>query len=190
MTTPAESGDQSSSISSALINPYAPSTTVLDRTAAVDLPRVSVIVVVLSTIGGVTFSGGVFGVGIVMGSPRLVATMALAGFVIGCILAFTGAMVVVPLVLTTRYFFGLSGRDWSVSQIYRFGAICGGLTGFLCVVVPTGFQPAAMAFALIPAIVGSIFTTLLLIPLARRVKKRENRLAEALATDPANDFSL
>ncbi len=190
MTTPADRGDQTSSISSALINPYAPSTTVLDRTGAVDLPRVSVIVVVLSTIGGVTVSGGVFGVGMVMASPGLVASMALLAFVIGCIMAFTGAMVVVPLVLTSRFFFGLSGGDWTASQIYRFGAICGGLTGFLCVAAPAGFQPAAIPFGLIPGVVGSIFTTLLLIPLARRVKKRENRLAEAWATDSANDFSL
>ena len=161
-----------------------------DRAVAVDLPRVSALAVVLSTIGGVTLSGGVFGLGMVMTSSGLFPSMALLAFVVGCILAFIGAVVVVPLILTSRIFLTASGQDWTAGQIYRFGAICGGLTGFLCIVVPSAFEPAALAIGLIPALVGGIFTSLLLIPLARRVKKRENAAAAERATNSTSEFGL
>ncbi len=179
--------NQTSTTPQSPINPYAPSTAAIARPVPVEFPRVSAIVVILSTIGGVTASGGIFGVGLAA-TARSGIMIAPIAFVFGCILAFIGALIVVPLMLTARIFLGESGRDWTASQILRFGGLCGGLTGFLCVAGPALFTPSALPFALIPGLVGSVLTTLFLIPLSRRVRKQESLLLDSLDARANKDF--
>ena len=157
------------------INPYAPTQKVAPQALTFDLPQVPSLVVVLSTIGAVTISGGIFGVGMSIAAS---ASLAILAFVVGCILAFIGAIVVVPLILLARIF--LTSGEWTAGSVYRFGAVCGGLTGLLCVAGPSGLEPSSLVWGMVPGFVGCVLTTVMLVPLAGRVEQRRKRSAERL----------
>lgn len=183
-----DASDQSETVGVLVpLNPYAPSSAV-DGSVPILSPRVSVLVVTLNTIAGVTASGGIFGFGLIVATTTELASVAPFALVVGCILAFVGASVVVPLGLLARSFLGDSARDWTGSQILRFGAACGGLTGFLCLAVPAMFDPVSLTYALFPALAGALLTPLFLLPLSRRVTVRQNSLLDSLEAFADGEF--
>ncbi len=142
--------------------------------------------IVWVTIGGTTVSGGAFGAVsmliFTLGSwliptpqstawPAAFGTVAM-GAVVGLIWALVLSLFIAPLVYFMLMACDPTRRRWTGTRIRFYGAICGFLSGFISIGLPTmlassGLDPSAVAIALIPAIVGATGTTLALAPLAR-----------------------
>ncbi|NND98397.1 MAG: hypothetical protein HKN47_13835 [Pirellulaceae bacterium] len=186
------------------INPYAPSLIEAeDQSKPIGKPRRDTVGagnLIWTTIGGVSLSGGVFGLGVVVfgaigtlafrggqgvpsgGDVVFLFIPALMAFAFGMLIASVLAFVIVPVfylavVKTNR-------RDhvyrWTGGRVRIFGGICGFMTGWISIALISSFDPMALAFALIPGAVGLIVTMIVLNPMAKRADRAQQIAADSI----------
>lgn len=161
------------------INPYAPTTeAIAGDPLRIALPEgVSSWTLIWTSIGYVSLSGAVFGLGlslivVALGSGLFgqdAVLLPLLGMVVGGAIAFFGALVIVPI--TYLALVHRRGGRLNGSLIRQYGFVSGFVTGFLTVLTISGFELYGALMALVPGLVGGAVTTLLMLPIAKRVNR-------------------
>ena len=107
----------------------------------------------------------------------------------GGVMALVASVVTVPV---TVLLFALGLTDgWSAGRIRGLAAVSGGVSGFLCLAVASGFRPEGIAFACVPATFGALVTWAIMEPVARRAERTRRRLLADTLNDsatPATDL--
>ncbi|MGB7345388.1 MAG: hypothetical protein WBD20_14325 [Pirellulaceae bacterium] len=180
------------------INPYAPAAeaVAIDRLSPnVTRPAVSGGNIIWQTIGGITLSGGAFGLGTVAvialfslttgGSvPGEIFVAAIMASMVGIVVAGAVSLVVAPVAYLICVTTTLNDGIWTGQKIRVFGAVTGFLAGYISLAVPSGFYWVMLLWAFLPATVGAIGTQWVLVPLARRTND-----ALAFEAELENEFA-
>ena len=167
------------------INPYQPTAEVSVKLVD-DIPNPATVLwgtwsVYWRTVLSVVLAGAAFGcvcglipvflsAGSAGAAEFVVQTLFLIPFagIFGGIFASIAAVPTVGLLLITLNHFR-RGRVWSHFGLRRLAFSCGFLCGALTILVPSGLDPAAAAFSLVPAIFGGIVSLLSMRYLARNM---------------------
>ena len=155
-----------------LINPYAPAQAVVadvEFLPAKPHRHVNTLALITSVMTGVTLSGGVFGFGLALLIAPAPLTM-VAGTVVGCFLAFTASVPIVPVIGVGNLLFAQSKMPWTPLRIGVTGAICGFLCGYVWMPI-WSFSPLSFFTGFVPGFVGAIGTLIAVTPLMIRSKQ-------------------
>ncbi|KAA1260679.1 hypothetical protein LF1_32190 [Rubripirellula obstinata] len=153
------------------INPYAPTTSTAQVLIDQRLPKskVTTMAIASRTITGISLSGGLFGVGLVLAmfmswgfEPGLLLYAGIA-FGFGLVIAGIAGSVTVAILLGI---FNLSqiasdadapaGSRWTIRRLVCFALLSGAISGFTSLAIPTRGAPEALIWAIVPAVVGAI----------------------------------
>lgn len=197
-------------------NPYRPpSETSRSPRPEVFRGGISSLRVCVQTIGGISLSGGVFALGMVLLSgfvnfptsldPDVFSVAVIAG-AFGAVYASVCGVLTVPVLFFVGCYLTGRGAPWDGKRVRGFAAGAGAATGWLSVVAPSlpfaiaeftrspGSVLGIFAMAAIPAGVGSIGTLLVAERLARRASReaafREQARAETDETAGGGPASL
>jgi hypothetical protein len=169
------------------INPYAPTSLTDEVPMAVHLPksRVSSVAVASRTIAGISLSGGLFGVGMVLvmvvasGSldPEFLLFAGIA-FGVGLVIAGIAGFVSVSILMGL---FHLSHRNsdsddpagspWTVKRVNCFAIVAGAISGFASLGILAGGASEALFLAFVPAVVGAIGAYLMVRPCIKLLRQ-------------------
>ncbi|TWT92668.1 hypothetical protein [Stieleria varia] len=175
-------------------NPYAPSAELGTPSRAIKVDGVTGPQIVGRIMLAVTLAGGVFGLGsaatvaLVALSEGGIGTDVLGVFLMMSFWSFIAGMILagIPTVLITPLSYGIFASKRSPlhpisgREVLLLASFCGFVTGCLPTTLISGFQFYAIAWSLIPGVVGALLTPFCLIGFARRVdrmqKQREQHL--------------
>lgn len=194
-----------------LPNPYRPPA----ETSASSRPEVfrggiSSLHVCVQTIGGISISGGVFALGLVLLSGFAtfptsfdpdILSVAVIALAFGAVYAAVCGVIAVPILCFVGCLLRGPGAPWDGKRVRGFAAGAGAATGWLSVVAPSlpfaisefsrspGWVLGIFAMAAIPAGVGSIGTLLVAERLARRAAREEAAFREQARAETDGDGS-
>ena len=163
------------------INPYAPTSLTVETPVKLEKPKsaVTTLSVAMRTISGISIAGGVFGLGMVTlvmlssggGDPAMVLGLGIA-FGFGMALAAISGLLTVLVLIGLIHGSGQAGDLWTARQIRCFSVTAGGISGFICLAVPAGFQLQAIFWAMIPGFIGAIGALIMTSPCAKLAEKQ------------------